>query len=69
MAGVTDLEATINERRSRLDQVDQALAEMRGLLQQQGQEAIAVTPRKRKRRPRQLRLPLTEPGKRRRQTA
>jgi hypothetical protein len=64
MAGVTDLEATINERRSRLDQVDQALAEIRRLAAAaKGHEAVVVTPRKRKWRPRQLRLPLTEPGK------
>lgn len=62
MADVTDLAAKIEERRRRLDQVDQALAEMRGLLQQQGHEAVAVTPRKQKRGP-QLRLPLSEPGK------
>jgi hypothetical protein len=59
MADVTDLAAKIEERRSRLDQVDRALAEMRKLL----------TPRKQKRGPRQLRLPLAEPEKRLRRTA
>jgi hypothetical protein len=53
MANVTDLAAKINERRRRLDQVDQAIAEIRRLL----------TPRKQKRGPRQLRLPLAEPAK------
>ena len=47
----TDLAATIEERAKRLDQVDQAIAEILRLLRP-----------KRKRQPRgQLRLPLTEP--------
>ena len=51
MADVTDLVAKIEERGTRLDQVDQAIAEIRKLL----------PPRERKRWPRQLRLPLAEP--------
>lgn len=39
-----DLAAKIDERRRRLDQVDQAIAEMRRL--QQGREAVAIAPRK-----------------------
>jgi len=62
MADVTDLAVKIEERRRRLDQVDQALAEMRRLLQQQEREAVAITPRKQKRGPRQLRLPLPIKG-------
>ncbi len=65
MADVIGLAARIEERCKRLDQVDQALAKMRQLLQQQRREAIA--PRKQK-RPRQLWLPLTE-GKRLRRSA
>ena len=53
MADVTDLVAQIEERRARLDQVDQAIAEIRRLF----------APTKRKRRRRQLRLPLAEPRK------
>jgi hypothetical protein len=48
MTDVTDLVAQIEERRARLDQVDQAIAEIRRLF----------APTKRKRRRRQLRLPL-----------
>jgi hypothetical protein len=61
---VTDLAAKIKERCRRLDQVDQALAEMRRLVQQQGPEAIAITPRKQKRGRRQLSLPLLLQGRR-----
>ena len=53
MADVTDLVAQIEERRARLDQVDQVIAEIRRLF----------APTKRKRRRRQLRLPLAEPRK------
>jgi len=53
MANVTDLVAQIEERRARLDQVDQAIAEIRRLF----------APTKQKRRQRQLRLPLAEPRK------
>jgi hypothetical protein len=53
MADVTDLVVQIEERRARLDQVDQAIAEIRRLF----------APTKQKRRRRQLRLPLAEPGK------
>ena len=53
MADVTDLVAQIDARRARLDQVDQAIAEIRRLF----------APTKQKRRPRQLRLPLAEPRK------
>jgi len=53
MTDVTDLVAQIEERRARLDQVDQAIAEIRRLF----------APTKRKRRRRQLRLPLAEPRK------
>ena len=53
MADVTDLVAQIEERRARLDQVDQAIAEIRRLF----------APTKQKRRRRQLRLPLAEPEK------
>ena len=53
MADVTDLVAQIEERRARLDQVDQAIAEIRRLF----------APTKQKRRRRQLRLPLAEPRK------
>jgi hypothetical protein len=48
---VIDLTVTLEERRRMLDQVDQAIADIRGLL----------PPRKQKRRHRQLRLPLAEP--------
>ena len=51
MADVTDLVAKIDERGTRLDQVDQAIAGIRKLL----------PPTKRRRWPRQLRLPLAEP--------
>ena len=52
MAPVTDLAAKIEERARRLDQVDQAIAEILRLLRP-----------KRKRQPRgQLRLPLAQPG-------
>jgi len=54
MANVTDLVAQIEERRARLDQVDQAIAAIRRLF----------APTKQKRRRRQLRLPLAEPRKR-----
>ena len=53
MANVTDLVAQIDARRARLDQVDQAIAEIRRLF----------APTKQKRRRRQLRLPLAEPRK------
>lgn len=53
MALVIDLTVTLEERRRMLDQVDQAIADIRKLL----------PPRKQKRRQRQLRLPLAEPGK------
>jgi len=53
MADVTDLVAEIEERRARLDQVDQAIAAIRRLF----------APMKQKRRRRQLRLPLGEPRK------
>ena len=53
MADVTDLVVQIEERRASLDQVDQAIAEIRRLF----------APTKRKRRRRQLRLPLAEPRK------
>ena len=53
MPDVTDLVAQIEERRARLDQVDQAIAEIRRLF----------APTKQKRRQRQLRLPLAEPRK------
>jgi len=53
MTDVTDLVAQIEERRARLDQVDQAIAEIRRLF----------APTKQKRRQRQLRLPLAEPRK------
>ena len=53
MAPVTDLAAKIEERAKRLDQVDQAIAEILRLFRP-----------KRKRQPRgQLRLPLAEPEK------
>ena len=45
MANISgDLAARIDERRRKLDQVDQAIAEMRRL--QQGREAVAIAPRK-----------------------
>ena len=45
MANISgDLVAKIDERRRKLDQVDQAIAEMRRL--QQGREAAAIAPRK-----------------------
>ena len=53
MADVTGLVVQIEERRARLDQVDQAIAEIRRLF----------APTKQKRRRRQLRLPLAEPEK------
>ena len=44
MANISgDLAAKIDERRRKLDQVDQAIAEMRRL--QQGREAVAIAPR------------------------
>ena len=44
MANISgDLAAKIDERRRKLDQVDQAIAEMR---RQQGREADAIAPRK-----------------------
>ncbi len=55
MADVIGLAARIEQRCRRLDQVDQALTEMRQLLQQQGREAVA---RRKQKRPRQLRLPV-----------
>jgi hypothetical protein len=55
MADVTDLAAKIEERRRRIDQVDQALAEMRkAAVGMRGHRA-----KKRKRGLRQLRLPLS----------
>jgi len=48
---VVDLTVTLEERRRMLDQVDQAIADIRRLL----------PPRKQKRRHRQLQLPLAEP--------
>jgi len=65
MADVIGLAAKIEERHRRLDQVDQALAEMRQVLRQLGHEAVAP---KKQRRPRQLRLPLAG-GKRLRRSA
>jgi hypothetical protein len=53
MAVVIDLTVTLEERRRILDQVDQAIANIRGLL----------PTTKPKRRQRQLRLPLAEPKK------
>ena len=53
MADVADLVAQIEERHAGLDQVDQAIAEIRRLF----------APMKQKRRRRQLRLPLAEPRK------
>jgi len=53
MTDVTDLVVQIEQRRARLDQVDQAIAEIRRLF----------APTKQKRRRRQLRLPLAEPRK------
>ena len=50
MALVIDLTVTLEERRRMLDQVDQAIADIRRLF----------PPRKRKRRQRQLRLPFAE---------
>ena len=45
MANISgDLVAKIDERRRKLDQVDQAIAEMRRL--QQGREAVAIAPSK-----------------------
>ena len=45
MANISgDLVAKIDERRRKLDQVDQAIAEMRRL--QQGREAVAIGPGK-----------------------
>lgn len=57
MADIIDLAAKISERNTRLDQVDQALAEFHRLLKQLGRETVAITPRERKRGPQQLRLP------------
>ena len=53
MALVIDLTAMLDERRRILDQVDQAVADIRRLF----------APLKQKRRRRQLRLPLAEPRK------
>jgi hypothetical protein len=53
MADVPDWVVQIEERRARLDQVDQAIAEIRRLF----------APTKQKRRRRQLRLPFAEPRK------
>jgi len=53
MADVTDLAVRIEERRARLDQVDQAIAEIRRLF----------APTKQKRRRRQLRPPFAKPRK------
>jgi hypothetical protein len=53
MALVIDLTATLEDRRRMLDQVDQAITDIRRLF----------PPRKQKRRQRQLRLPLAEPRK------
>ncbi len=55
MAVVIDLTVTLEERRRILDQVDQAIANIRSLL----------PATKQKRRQRQLRLPLAEPKKKR----
>jgi len=53
MADVTDLAVRIEERRARLDQVDQAIAEIRRLF----------APTKQKRRRRQFRPPFAKPRK------
>ena len=53
MADVNDLVAQIEERRARLDRVDQAIADIRRLF----------APLKQKRARRQLRLPFAEPRK------
>ena len=53
MAAVIDLGVMLEERRQMLDQVDQAIAEIRRLF----------APLKQRRRKRQLRLPLDEPRK------
>jgi hypothetical protein len=53
MAVVIDLTEMLEVRRRMLDQVDQAIADIRKLL----------PPRKQKRRQRQLRLPFAEPRK------
>ena len=59
MGAFTDLLAKIDERGARLDQVDQAIAEIRR----------QCLERKPKRSVRQLRLPLTSPGKHRKAAA
>jgi hypothetical protein len=56
MADVTDLAAKIEERRRRIDQVDQALAEMRRATATAGTRGRRA--KKQKRGPQQLRLPL-----------
>ena len=53
MALIIDLAETLEKRRRVLDQVDQAIADIRRLF----------PPKKQKRRPRQLRLPLAERAK------
>jgi t-SNARE complex subunit (syntaxin) len=57
MADVTDLAAKIEERRRMIDQVDQALAEMRRAAAA-GTRGRRGRAKKQKRGPRQLRLPL-----------
>jgi hypothetical protein len=59
MALVIDLTVMLEERRRVLDQVDQAITDIRRLL----------PPKKQKRRPRQLRLPLAEAKRLRRDAA
>ena len=59
MIALTDLLAKIDERRIRLDQVDQAIADIRTL----------CPPTKRKRSGRQLRLPFAERTKKPRRQA
>lgn len=54
MALVIDLTGMLEERRRVLDQVDQAIADIRRLF---------PPPRRQTRRPRQLRLPLADPTK------
>jgi chromosome segregation ATPase len=58
MADIIDLAAKINERNRRLDQVDQALAEMRRAAAAAGTRGRRDRAKKQKRGPRQLRLPL-----------
>lgn len=58
MADVTDLAAKIEERRRRIDLVDQALAEMRRAAAAAGTRGRRDRAKKQKRGPRQLRLPL-----------